>query len=70
MTRPIADDDPRWPRLEKVWLEEGMQVKVKQLAERFGMSVPTITRHLINKFGTVSAAVYRGEKPTRYWGVL
>ena len=66
MAKEIKDDDPRWERLEKLWLEEGLQVKVKQLAERFGVSELMVARHLRNKFGTVSRSKYLGVKEQRF----
>lgn len=56
-------NDSRWPKLEKVWIEE--RLTVVQLAERFGISRDMISRHLIDKYGTASSAKYHGEKRSR-----
>ena len=53
-------NDPRWPKLEKVWKEEGMPVGL--LAKRFGIGVAVITRHLIGKYGSSKSPAYRGRE--------
>ncbi len=53
----VAEDDPRWPKLEKVWLEEG--VTAKNLAIRFGMSYSQVYNWLVKKHGTATSITKR-----------
>jgi len=56
----VRNDDIRWPKLEKVWMEE--RLTLKQLERRFGIGIYSIRRYLSDRHGTADAAKYNGVK--------
>lgn len=54
--KKVNENDPRWLRLEKIWLEEKLSISV--LSERFGINEVLIQKRLKSRYGTSSPEIY------------